>query len=154
MERPGKRFVWRTLTMVAALAALTLAIADDSPAKKKKPVFKTGNYNGTTTQGEPIFLIVEKKQVTVNVDVRPPCLIPDPFFPGQPELHGQAEIEKKKVGRIAFGSGRKKVGAFEADAAGGRATIFGYLKGKKAEGFVHDDYPGCPYDFDWEAERE
>ena len=117
-------------------------------------MFKTGNYTGTTTQGEPIFLIVEKKVVTITVDVRPPCLIPDPFFPGQPELHGQDEIVKKKVGVIAFGPGLKKVGAFEADAAGDRATIFGYLKGKKAEGFVSDAYPGCPYDFDWEAKRE
>jgi len=72
MERPGKGFVWRALTILAALSALTAALADGADAKKKR-AFKTGSYMGTTSQG------------------------------------------------------------------------------KKAEGLGYDEYPGCPYDFDWEA---
>ena len=56
------------------------------------------------------------------------------------------------VGSIAFERGRlKRVGAFEAPAPGGSGAIIGWIKGKKAEGLGYDEYPGCPYDFDWEG---
>jgi hypothetical protein len=152
-EHPTTRRIPRALAITAAVAALTMALADGAVAKKKPP-FKTGNYSGMTEQGQPMGLIVEKKAVNVvYVDLAPPCFVsnglaPPPSFAG---LLG--DIKVKKVGAIAFGPGRKRVGTFEVDAPFG-GYVRGYIKGSKAEGFADDHYPGCGSFFDWEAVRE
>jgi hypothetical protein len=144
---------------ILALAAAILLLAVDSgeAKKKKKAPFKNGTYTGTTTQGEPIQLDIKKKEATlVFVDVNPPCFRPTPGAGGhsQPSFAGlTGEIKIRKVGKIAFGDGRKKVGSFDIELPGDRGFLFGYVKGKKAEGFASDAYPGCPYEFDWEASR-
>jgi hypothetical protein len=152
-ERLGKRFTWRVLAITAAVAALTMAVADGAVAKKKLP-FKTGAYPGMTSQGQPMSLAVEKKTVNVvYVDLAPPCFVSNGLFP-PPSFAGlQGDIKVMKIGDIAFGPGRKRAGVFEVDAPGG-GYVRGYIKGRKAEGFADDDYPGCPSFFDWEAERE
>jgi hypothetical protein len=146
------------LLALLALASMVLLLsgADEGQAKKKKKVFKNGTYTGTTSQGEQIQLDIKKKEATlVFVDVNPPCDKPPAGAPHfKPSFAGlTGEIKVKEVGKIAFGRGRKKVGSFDAEFPGDRGILIGYVKGKKAEGFAGDEYPGCPYDFDWEAER-
>jgi hypothetical protein len=152
----------RTATLLLAFLALASMVllllgADEGQAKKKKKVFKTGTYTGTTTQGQPIQLDIKKKEATlVFVDVNPPCFRPTPGIGGhsQPSFAGlTGEMKVKEIGKIAFGEGHKRVGGFDIELPGDRGVLFGYVKGKKAEGFATDEYPGCPYDFDWEASR-
>lgn len=153
IEQPGRRSILRVLAVVVAVAAISAVVADGALAKKRLP-YKSGSYTGMTSQGEPIGLSVKKRKVTVvYVDLRPPCYVPDPFLPPLSWAGLTGKIKVKKVGAIAFGKGRKRVGYFEVDAPGDSGFVLGWLKGRRAEGVAEHDYPGCPYDFDWEAKQ-
>jgi len=153
-EHATRRLIPHALAITAAFAGLTMAVGDTAEAKKLP--FETGSYMGTTDQSntDPIGFRVEKKAVTaLFVDLHPPCYVHNPQIPMPPPSFAglEGKIKLKKVRGIFGDQSRKRMGTFRANGPDGESFVLGWIKGRKAKGYVYDAYPGCPYDFLWEA---